>query len=227
MASFTRTMVLGQGNNPLTLHDLIQSLNDITRMHSDALGLGTDYHLAHDLAWVVTRYHVIIKTPFEAGEVSVSTEPFSFKRMMGYRVYELRRDGQLLVEGSVQYMLINLKTKAPVYPTDEMIERFNARYTDGRTLSFPKHKFHEPNKIKQWMYTVLKSDIDANGHVNNAAYFKAIEGPYVSECQSLSVTYKEEVFLGDEVIITHYRVDGGLWVVMEKDSRVVFECFIQ
>ena len=227
MAFFTRTMGLGQENNPLTLHHIIQALNDITRVHSDALGLGTDYHLARDLAWVVTRYHVTFVKPFEAGDVQVSTEPYSFKRMMGYRVYDIHKDGVLLVEGSVQYMLINLKTKVPVYPTDEMIERFSARYNDGRTLSFPKHKFHKQNKGKQWTYTVLETDIDANGHVNNAAYFKAIEGPYVSECQSLSVTYKEEVFLGDEVLITHYHVDAGLWVVMEKESRVVFECLIQ
>ena len=224
MSVFEKRVFLGSTCSfALSWADVVQALNDITREHSNALGLGTDYHLERDLAWVVTRYHLVLHRPLHAGEVVLTTEPYSFKRMMGYRVYTLMQNGQVALEGRVQYMLINIKTKAAVLPTPFMIERFDAKYSDHRTLPFPKLKAAEHTKVKKRKAEIKKSDIDANGHVNNAAYFRYFEDVFALDqpCE-LSVTYKEEVFLGDHITVLK---QGHQSVSIEKEGRVVFQCF--
>ena len=226
MSVFCKPFTLGRlCSGALDLQDVIQALNDITRLHSDALNLGTSYHLAYDLAWVVTRYHVRVLTPLRAGTYRVCTEPYSFKRMMGYRLYEFYEGDTKVLEGSVQYMLINIKTKAAVHPTAEMIERFDARHADNRTLTFSKFKntLEIPSNTAQ--YHIQAKDIDANGHVNNAAYFRYLQAGFnLKQPSEVSVTYKEEVFLNDLIEVKLYRKDNHTLAIIEKEGRVVFEC---
>lgn len=226
MSVFKKAMVLGSPcSGDFSLQDLIQALNDITRLHSDSLGLGTAYHLAYDLAWVVTRYHVNVLRPMKASTYTVSTEPYSFKRMMGYRLYDIYEGETKVCEGSVQYMLINIKTKEAVNPTPYMIERFDARHQDGQTLTFPKIKKGHEGPIKKAVYKIKAKDIDANGHVNNAAYFRYLqEGLHLNQASEIFVTYKEEVFLHDPIEVKYYHTNNGPMATIEKEGRVVFEC---
>ena len=206
--------------SPYSMAQFMQGLNDITRAHSDAVGLGTDFYLDRDLAWVVVRYHIRVlnNTPNNT-ELTLITAPTHFKKMMGYRYYGLSSD-ELLIEGFVHYMLINIKTKEPVSVTPELMEGFEVNEV------LPRYRFTKPTSEGPWeqidQKVVLQEHMDANGHLNNAAYFHYLPALELNDFSAWDVHYKEESFVGD--VLTLYRSIGneGITYKLTKENQEVF-----
>ncbi len=203
-----------------SIADFMQGLNDITRAHSDAVGLGTDFYLDRDLAWVVARYHIRVleAVPLEQ-PLTLTTAPTHFKKMMGYRYYQLQSD-RLLVEGFVHYMLINIKTKEAVSVTPELMEGFSVDET------LPQHRFSKLSVEGPWeilgQKTVLQEHMDANGHLNNAAYFRYLPALEINEFSLWDVQYKEESFAGDSLTVSRCIDEDTVAYKLTKDDQDVF-----
>ena len=206
--------------SPYSMAQFMQALNDITRAHSDAVGLGTDFYLDRALAWVVVRYHIrTIKNTPNNTELTLITAPTHFKKMMGYRYYGLSSD-EILIEGFVHYMLINIKTKEPVSVTPELMEGFEVNE------ALPRYRFTKLSIEESWeeiyQKVVLQEHMDANGHLNNAAYFHYLPALEINDFSTWDVQYKEETFVGD--ILTLYRCGDpeGVSYKLTKENQDIF-----
>jgi acyl-ACP thioesterase len=70
--------------------------------------------------------------------------------------------------------------------------------------------------VAQW--TLRRTDIDQLGHVNNAAYWIAVEEQFTLVAPHRAVLeYRQPLDLGDAVELR--RSDGALWFVVGGDVR--------
>ncbi len=208
---------------------LMKYLNDIMERNANSYGASAAFHLERNLAWVLTEYQLKVhQMPKASDDVLVGTLPYSFKRMMGYRIYTIKNlNEDVLIEGKGKFMLIDIKSKQFVRPTEALLSLFTDAKKEPEALPFAKWPSADKHVINQMMFTVSHEDIDVNGHVNNACYgvyaYRALPehvGNHL-ELSELFLKYKKETFVEDALMATVYETSGGdYWVDLLKDDAI-------
>ncbi len=219
----------GDQQGRLSVSVLMQYLNDIMERNANSYGASADYHLKQNLAWVLTEYQLNIhQMPKVSNDVMVGTLPYSFKRMMGYRIYTVKdMAGEVLIEGRGKFMLIDMKSKQFVRPTPELLNLFTDAKQEPEALKFDKWPHDDKQERARMQIVVSHEDIDVNGHVNNACYgmyaYRGLPEDIGKDLvlDELLLKYKKETFVHDELSVVVYETAGGdYWVDMLKDEQV-------
>ena len=205
---------------PAAVLDLFQ---DMAVLHAEELGIGRDAMLERNVVWVVVRTKMeIVRQPSHFQVVTVRTWPHSLSKFSFIRDFALcDEDGELLAKASQEWVLMDVTTRkfasakdSYTGPTDFCEERM-----------FPKKarkapSFDEGNRpVVQVVpgYT----DIDVNGHVNNAMYADYIVNAYSpgeDDCiKTLQIDYRYEV-LPNEPLALHTLVEGNQVLVKALDG---------
>jgi len=189
----------------LRLLTLMNILQDAADSHADALGLGYEYCVSRQLAWVAANYHVkIFRAPKIHEPVVITTWPSEERKLSVVRDYEMAdKDGNILVQASTQWVLINIENKRP--------QAIRANLPEYQVVSEKADNFEFTKLILPETFDLYKEiavrfdDIDVNNHVNNAVYplwaSEAVSPEFrdnhaVSE---LEIAFKKEAFLGEKV----------------------------
>ncbi len=214
---------------------LLNYLNDIMERNANSYGASASFYLKRDLAWVLVEYQLEIKQWPKAGEsVLVGTLPYSFKRMVGFRIYTVTDlAGNTLIKGKGKFMLINIKTKKFVRPSQELLSMFTDAKTEPDALVFDRW----PNTERLLIHTdhrrVSHDHIDVNNHVNNACYatfaYQALPDTVAKtmDVNRVFLKYKQETFYQDFLDIKVFKLDIGYHVDIVKDDGVVAEVLFQ
>jgi len=224
----------GRGRK-LKVPTLMHYLNDIMERNAESYGLGAQYHLERDLAWVLVEYQITIDRWPKADEnVVVGTIPYSFKRIYGYRKYRVKDStGNRLVEGKGKFALINIKTKEFIRPPRELLDRFTDAKKEPEALPFDKWDLGEEKLVWEKQTYVAHSHIDVNGHMNNAYYpqlaYEALPKRAVDEVtiSEVFVRYRREVFYGESLILKVSQVDNGFYVGIYTDEVLASEVYFR
>jgi len=213
-------------HNALQVGTLFHLFNDIMERNANSYGASAEYHLERDLAWVLAQYEVTIyQWPKADTHVTVGTIPYSFKRMMGYRKYEMRNNkGDLLMEGKGKFLLINIKTKAMVKPDASLLDKFTDAKKEPMALDFEKIRPKEQKHMFTLKRLITKKHIDVNAHMNNA-YYLEIASEYLTieteQIKKINVTYKQEAKEHDQITLNYYSVKDGIYVEMLREDTVL------
>jgi|GEM_PF-764579 len=218
-------------HNRLDIPTLFHYLNDIMERNAESYGMGANYHLKHDLAWVLIEYQIKIhRLPRSDDIINVGTLPYSFKRVYGYRVYEGKSpDGALYFEGKGKFALINIKSKEFLRPTSDMLKRFTDAKKEPVALPFEKWRVNTDELINQYTREVPQSHIDVNMHLNNAYYpayaYEALPKELLSEYEinHVNVKFKKEVFEGQTLQINVYKSESMVYVTIEQAKEIACE----
>ena len=222
-------------NDQLTPSSLFHLLNDIMERNAESYGMGADYHIQRDLAWVLIEYQVDIhRLPNSDETIKVGTIPYSFKRFYGFRKYEiLDEEGQTIIKGKGKFTLINLKTKQFVKPSETMLKKFSDALPYPETLPFDKWRVDTSNKITEKKRIVSSAHIDVNNHLNNAYYplyaYEALDQANIDTFnpEKIYVKFKKEVFASDELRVQVYQKASYTYVQLKKDDDIMSEVLIQ
>jgi medium-chain acyl-[acyl-carrier-protein] hydrolase len=155
----------------ILLSTLMNYLSDIAVQQSENLGIGIDYLLENNNAWVLYKISIKInKYPMYKEKVVVKTTPFSFKKFYAYRKFEvLNADGELVVEANSQWVFINTERRRPARITEKMYEAYEIRNDSDEVLTI--ENIPELQRVdNQKEFNVRYNDIDTNKHVNNVKY---------------------------------------------------------
>ena len=146
--------------------------------HAEKLGIGYGAMLAKNLFWVLVRCRYdLIKNPAYCSDVIVKTWPKKEGRIDFDREYEITDEkGETLVTGTSKWCVVNAATRRISvggevrYGDREFYEK--TAYPDGlgKIKDFPTDGFLSAAGRTRY------SDLDHNGHVNNAKY-----GEYVAD----------------------------------------------
>jgi acyl-CoA thioester hydrolase len=147
---------------------------------SAAIGYDTAYYRGIDRYWLVCQTGITYLRPLAYGDtVIVKTWVADFRRATSRRLYEMRIKGsdKIAAEGFSDWVFVNSMTSRPARVPPSMVAAFTPpqglRQT-GKRETFPIQP-PQPEGVFRMRRRVRWSEIDAAGHVNNAAYFSFME----------------------------------------------------
>lgn len=197
---------------PAAVLDMFQ---DVATIHAEDMGIGRDAMLPHGVFWAVVRLKLeIVKEPAHFQTVTVRTWPHTPTRFSFLRDFTMYDEaGDLLVKAMNEWVLMDVESRKFVSVKD---------YYDGSD-DFDEARVFErkPRKIAdfeqgnrpQVVVVPRCSDIDVNGHVNNARYanyvIDALNPGEADVIKTLQIDYRHEV-LPNAPLTMHTFVEDGL-----------------
>lgn len=196
---------------PKAMLDIFQ---DVATIHAIEMGIGRDDMVKHGVFWAVIRTKLeVLRDPVNYQVVTVRTWPHTPTRFSFLRdFYMSDKDGRLLVKATSEWVLMDIETRkfvsvADVYngPTDFDEERAFER-KPRKALSF------EEGNRPVVTITPSYTDIDVNGHVNNAVYadfvINALNPSEEGSLKTMQIDYRYEAKPGEPLAV-HTLVEEG------------------
>jgi acyl-ACP thioesterase len=214
---------------------LLNYLQDCSTFQSEQLGVGFDYLLPRNLAWVLASWQIVVhRYPNLGEEVVVGTLPYDFRGFLGSRNYLMKtKDGEILATANTLWTLLDFATMKPSIPTPEHLnkypveEKLDMEYAGRKIMVGDGGKQMEP-------VIVRKQHLDSNNHVNNGQYI-SIAGDYLPEgfdIYQIRAEYKKQAHLGDvfqpyvvtepeKIVVSLRDENGSVYMNAEFTARKV------
>lgn len=193
----------------LSLTALLHFLQETAGNHATENGFGFDSLGASKLFWVLSRLTLKVTSyPKWNDELLLRTWSKAPGALMGNRDFELlNAQGEIIAVASTAWLMVDIASRRP-----QRIERFGSNFPhvlDRHAIPEPPEKLPavaaatttEPKEIMQ-------SDMDMNGHVNNACYVRwALDSRPLHpqdnrETKTLEVNFLHESYAGE-----HYAIN--------------------
>jgi acyl-ACP thioesterase len=191
--------------------------------HAVHLGFGYDDLIKTNTAWILSRVHVeFIDAPKWRDDITLTTWHKGLNRLFFLRDFILTdAQGRERVKATTSWLVLNLETRRlvrdPKLMEDGTICTENVIGTPADKVVMPKES--EPEFVMD--HIVAYSDIDTNGHTNNAMYMQWSMNSVGYDITSsrpvkeFTINFNHETKAGDVVDI--YRA-----VVEKEDGLHVF-----
>jgi len=187
---------------PMTL---LYYLEDAAIAHSESVGYGVAHIKAEGLAWILNRWHLQMDRYPRLGEtIILETWPSSFERFYATREFLIRNVAEEIIGRATSlWIFYNMATKRPCRIPSEFKEAYGLDPLRAVEDPFdPLDAMGEVTGEGEQDFLVRRSDIDTNGHVNNANYLQWMlevvpEDIYKNhQLASLEIQYKKETTYG-------------------------------
>lgn len=216
---------------PVALLDIFQ---DVATVQAEDMGIGRSGMLEKGVFWAVVRSKFeIVKPPSHFQVVTVRTWPHTPTRFSFLRDFMMcDASGDLLVKAATEWVLMDIASRKFVSVKD---------YYDGPEDFDEARAFdRKPRKIADFaegnrpVHTVVPSysDIDLNGHVNNARYanyvIDALNPGEQGAVKTFQLDYRHEVLPGVPLAM-HTLVEEGrvLSKGVNPAGETAFACAIE
>ena len=191
--------------------------------HAVYLGFGYDDLIVSNTAWILSRVHIrFVDTPKWRENITLNTWHKGLNRIFFLRDFLLTDDeGNTRVKATTSWLVLNLETRRLVRDP-KLMEEGTVCHED--VIETPADKVQMPKDVEAELvrrHTVSYSDIDTNGHTNNAMYMQWSMNSVGYDITSsrpvkeFTINFNHETKAGDVVDI--YRA-----VVEKEDSLHVF-----
>lgn len=158
----------------MSLPLLTQRLIDIATAHANALGVGYDYLIKDNNAWVLSRLSVeLTRIPSINTAYSLITWVEELNRHFSERIVEIR-DGEDKVMGYARltWVAINISTRRPA-DLSQMLGKITPSQLRCPIERMPRlGKIGDADMVTSYLFQY--SDIDFNRHVNSTRYVQVI-----------------------------------------------------
>jgi acyl-ACP thioesterase len=188
----------------LTLAAAFDYFQEAAIRHAENLGVGRGPMAALGQGWVLSRVSVLMRRrPRQTEQLTVRTWPRGWERLFAIRDFDVQDDaGTPLVIARSCWLIVSLESRRPLRPQAAMEklplnEGLDALADGGKGLEAA------PGMEKAAERTAAYSDIDFNGHMNNARYVQWIQdiaepGALArAKTMRLDINYLSEVKAGE------------------------------
>ncbi|MBQ7427381.1 MAG: hypothetical protein IJV20_09050 [Prevotella sp.] len=208
----------------LKLYSALQMMQDCSEMWIDSEPDVKQYFTKQNMAQLLaTRQVEILRVPEYKENMTVTTSVYGMKPMFGFRntfiydsegkpCYRTWSMGAFVDKAAGKLKRVDDATIASL----TLEPQLEMNYKDRRII-LPREVGETLEPIK-----VLRADIDYNKHVNNANYVRmAMELlPENFKVQGLRVEYRVAAKLGDVLIPTIYKIEGGFIISLSVGNDV-------
>lgn len=197
----------------------------------DAVGLTYDSLLKKGIVFVLVKMRSVFYSPLRTGDETVlSTCHRKVKGASFIRDYVITRNGEKVAETSSYWVLMDINTRRLCRPSvfednlRELTELCSFEIND-------RFAFPDDCDTSEYLYNVVFSDIDENGHMNNTRYpdicldaiGSVIADKYVSEVR---IDYLAEAKLGEELSLCFTtEPQDGVYYFYAKNLTSDNKCF--
>jgi medium-chain acyl-[acyl-carrier-protein] hydrolase len=213
------------------LFDFCQNIADLA---ADSLGFGIGtINERYGVAWIITRMRAdVFRTPELYEELTAETWPIQHGRLTFERDFIIRDSTGAIVAAAVSsWVLIDTVTRE-IKKADFI--GFNLSSDHERAIPCRLGKIKPDDETAPaYKKVIAYSDIDFNGHINNAKYIA-----YAMDCfdmafhqnhevRSLEIDYLNETLPGDVLVLnkgTAQEPDGTAYIegLSENSGKMVF-----
>ncbi len=216
----------------LTPYAILDIFQDIAGEHATKLGLGFHDMISKNLLWVLlrTKYEVV-KMPQMYENVIVSTWPEVKGRADMNRDYLIKNDkGEVLIKGKSKWVVIDLNSR-------RLVRASNVNYPDGEYIL--ENTFDELYKLDDFDIENLTphlvrtsfSDLDHNGHVNNASYANYIVDVLnlkrEEKIKTFEINYEKELMQNQCFEVYVKRDDKVILLKGLKEDTLIFKAKLE
>lgn len=193
--------------------------------HAVYLGFGYDDLIKTNTAWILSRVHVeFIDTPKWRENITLQTWHKGLNRLFFLRDFILTDDeGKIRVKATTSWLVLNLETRKLVRDPKLLEE---GTVCMENVIESPADKVQMPKDVEAELvrkHVVSYSDIDTNGHTNNAMYMQwAMNSVGYDVTSSMpvrefTINFNHETKAGDVVDIYRASIEkeDGLHVYVE------------
>lgn len=193
--------------------------------HAVYLGFGYDDLIKTNTAWILSRVHVeFVDTPKWRDEITLNTWHKGLNRLFFLRDFLITdSEGRERVKATTSWLVLNLETRRLVRDPNLMEE---GTVCTENVIETPADKVQMPKDVEAELvrtHLVSYSDIDTNGHTNNAMYMQwsmnAVGYDITSSrpVKEFTINFNHETKAGDYVEIYRAFVEkeDGLHVFVE------------
>ena len=193
--------------------------------HAVYLGFGYDDLIASNTAWILSRVHVeFIDTPQWRDKVTLTTWHKGLNRLFFLRDFILTDEaGNPKVKATTSWLVMNLETRRLV--RDPKLMEEGTTCTEN-VIETPADKVQMPKDAEAEFvldHKVAYSDVDTNGHANNAMYMQwamdAVDYETASSraVKSFTINFNHEIKPMETVSLyrTSVEMEDGLHVWVE------------
>lgn len=204
----------------LTVTGMINYLQDCTTFHSESLGVGIAHMEKQKRAWMLSSWQIVIeRCPVFGEAIVVSTWPYAFKGIYGYRNFTITSPaGEILVRANSIWFYLNTETGTPMRIREEDMAPYRPDEAPMLSMDYAPRRITLAGTYQEGEpVTVLRHQIDTNHHMNNAQYVEIAREALAEDCRvrELRAEYKKAAVLGDAIFPRIYR---------QEDSAAVSLC---
>lgn len=215
-------------NKTASLHVIMKLFSEMAGEDYEGRGLGHAILWEHEQAFLLSRMSLRFNRKPLYGEhiVAATWERFA-KGAFFYRDYEIKSEtGELLVSGTSLWFLINPITREVLRPE---VLLGGVRSGEPETAECaPCKKVQRDDSLPiLGSRQIYFSDIDANGHVNNAVYGKIAHDFLPDNYRKRSVKdifieFKTETVKGDTLLMKGGEIENGFTVQGMSGNKYSF-----
>lgn len=197
----------------LSVPDTFALFMDLAAIHAEILHFDTPTLMKQGLFWLTVRTRVRFhRRPKMAERVTLVTWPEQPGKLRTDRDYAVEQNGERLIEGKTEWTILEMESgrlhpMAGIFPPD-----FD--FYPGTVWDEPFTRMKDEPMDEFARYTVRSTDIDLGGHMNNAAYIRALAGAFSCKAwhgmdvRELEIAFRASCYEGD-TLIWQKREDGG------------------
>jgi acyl-ACP thioesterase len=216
----------------LTLASTFDFFQEAAVSHAESLGVGREALARLGQGWILSRISVFLERRPQWGEtITVRSWPRGGDRLFAVRDYDIRdASGATVVRGRSNWLILDINKRRPLRPQTVMEslpcnEGLDALPGGAGALD-PRE-----NPVKAGERRARYSDIDYNGHVNNARYIQWIQDltdPELLETAGimrLDINYLKEIKTGEtiELLTAPLPHAGGSPDMPNIDAAIAYE----
>lgn len=199
---------------------LLKQMQELGEDHSALMGFSRAQLIDKGMCWVLYRLAAALyEEPLLGEALSMTTWPGPVTGPLFPRFYVWEKEERLIGEAATAWVLFDISKRRVLRPA--MLPGVYVPCARESGLAMPgalKMAGLEAVETRRVRYT----DLDANGHMNNARYADwvsdLLEG---RDIRSLQINYVTEARLGDSVELQ--ASPGGLIAGVRQDGRMIFE----
>lgn len=200
-------------NLNLTLRGAMEMMQESAIIHSSRSGYSIFDEPRTHVVWMLVDWRVrMVGTATWNDPVTVETWPWTMKKVTSERCFVIRdREGQTVAMAESNWILVNTETGRVSRIGSEVVSSYDL--VDEGVFDAPMQTPAVEGGIVTGGTTVLRRDIDTNGHVNNLVYLDYAEAALPEDVMQKSfrevgVHYSRQLLLGDRVQFVYHRGEG-------------------
>ena len=203
---------------------LFEMLQETSIAHTEQLGAGREKTLDHGFLWVIMQQEVKIHSlPGYDDEITVSSWPGTTMHVLFPRYYQIHDSkGNLLVEGSALWALIDHQTRKMIFPNKNGISVPGEQH--GNEYPLPQ-RINAEECGQQQDFRVPFSYCDLNGHMNNTRYFDLFDDLFAMQSRQpalIRAEYHHEARCCDRLQLHYNTENGSSYLEGSVDDQLCF-----
>ena len=210
----------------------------ITNIHASAIGFGYNDLIKDNIVWVLSRMKVrFAQAPKWEDEVQLTTWHKGREGVFSLRDFELlSAGGDICVQATSSWLLIDTGTRRMLRPDHVLGEKSTSTALERDVMEGQCGKLVSPKEMRPvQIRKVMYSDVDFNGHTNNAKYvewaFDSIDPNLLTKMDLdwYQINFNHETRLGEkvEILMAENTAESSFFVEGRSADRSVFQTIIK